>query len=384
MRVEKVYSNGKEIIIVGTAHVSQESVELAKKTIIEEKPDVVGVELDAQRYNQLLSGEKWGDLDISSAIKSGQAYLLLVNVFLSNIQRQLGEKIGVKPGEEMLQSVNTAKEQNIPIELLDRDIKITFSRALNKMGLIEKIKFIYFAIMSFFGVGAEEFNEKKLEELKETDLVNELIQQLSIAFPSIKQVLVDERDEYIAGKIRQTNAKKIVAVIGLGHLQGVKKFLDKEPELEKLMIVEKKPSILNVIKYLIPLIFIALFFYAFFTRGLETTFNVFLAWFLTHAILSALGVLVARGHWKSALTAFIAAPFTALHPLLAAGWFAGLTEAKIRNPKIKDFEELKSLNSFSDFSKNQVTRILLVVALSNIGSSIATIIAFPLILQFLI
>jgi len=384
LKVERVFAGEKEIVFVGTAHISSESVEQAIKTIEEERPDAVGVELDYQRYNQLLQGEQWREMDISKVIASGQTYLLLVNLLLANIQRSLGEKVGVKPGTEMLEAVKKANELGIPVELLDRDIKTTFSRAVSHMGFIEKIKFAYFVLMGFFGFGSEEFSKKKIDELKNTDLLHELMTELGKQFPSIKKVVVDERDEFIAGKIRLSKAKKIVAVIGLGHLEGVKQFLSKEPELEKLLTVKKSIGILSIIKYAIPVIFIAMILYAFLVKGIEVSLGVFLAWFLIHGILSALGVLLARGHLVSAATAFVAAPFTALHPLLAAGWFAGIAEAKKRNPKIKDFEELRNLNSFSDLSRNQVTRILLVVTFANIGSTVATIIAFPIMAKLLL
>lgn len=377
MKSEKVFVDNKEIILVGTAHISQESVDLAKRIIEEEKPDSVGVELDRQRMDQLLSGSKWKELDINKVIESGQTYLFLVNILLSNIQRQLGEKVGVMPGSEMLESVQKAQSLGLPVELLDRDVRTTFMRATSEMRFTEKLKFFYFLFMSFFGFSGETIDQKKIEEFKNTDLLNELMKQLGKSFPSIKKVLVDERDEFIAGRIMQSNSKKIVAVVGLGHVEGIKKALGKKIDLEKLSVVKKRTSILKILHYSVPVLFIAMLAYALFSKGLATSINIFVLWFLVHGVLSAIGVIIARGHLTSAAVAFIAAPFTALHPLLAAGWFAALAEAKIKNPKIKDFEELKNLNSLSDFSKNQVTRILLVAALANLGSTIATIIAFP-------
>ncbi|MBI4044094.1 MAG: TraB/GumN family protein [Candidatus Diapherotrites archaeon] len=378
MKVERIFLSGKEVILVGTAHVSLESVELAKRTIEEERPDVVGVELDSQRYAQLSSGEKWRELNIGEVIRSGQSYLLLVNLLLSNIQKKMGDELGVKPGAEMIESINKASELGIPVELLDRNIKTTFSRAMNAMGLLEKLRFFYFLFMAFFGVGSEKVSQKKLDELKETDALNSLLMELGKAFPSLKRVLVDERDKFIAQKIRQSSAKKIVAVIGLGHMGGVKENLMQEHDLKELVSVEKKKSIFGLAKYAIPALFVLLFGYIFFSKGLETGLYFLALWVLVNGTLSALGVIIARGHILSAATAFLAAPLTTLHPFLAAGWFAGLMEARIKNPKIRDFEELKNIASLGDFSKNAVTRILLVVALSNLGASLGSLVFFPL------
>ncbi|MFH1588271.1 MAG: TraB/GumN family protein [Candidatus Diapherotrites archaeon] len=380
MLTDSIKSNGKEIILVGTAHVSHESVELVKKTIQEQMPDVVAVELDYSRFKQLKSGKKWRETDILQIVSEGKTYLFLVNLLLSSIQRQIGEKLGIKPGEEMLQAINAAKEQKIPIALVDRDVTITLKRAMERLSLIEKAKLFISFIEGFFSK-KEEITQEKINELKNTDAMNKLMQELAENFPSIKEVLVDERDLFIANKILSVPGKKIVAVLGAGHLQGVKKYLDKKRPVSHLnKLPEKKKSIISVLKWIIPITIIALFAYTFFAKGFQQTIDVLILWFLINGFFSALGVLIARGHPLSIITAFLVAPITSLQPFLAAGWFAGMVEAKINSPKVKDFEDLNQLNSFKDFQKNQFTKVLLVVALANVGSTIGTFIAFPWIL----
>ena len=209
------------------------------------------------------------------------------------------------------------------------------------------------------------------------------MQQLSKEMPSVKSVLVDERDTYIAYSITHSPGKKILAVVGAGHVEGIKKQLGTEVDIQKISKVENGIGILKIIGYSIPVIFIAVIAGIFLTKGLEVTGTAILYWILVTGSLSALGALLARGHPFSIISAFLAAPLTTLHPFLAAGWVAGYVEAKMKNPKVKDFENLRNLNSFSDFSKNQVTKILLVVAFANIGATIGTIIAFPLIASLL-
>ncbi|MDD5163822.1 MAG: TraB/GumN family protein [Candidatus ainarchaeum sp.] len=382
MTVEKIKNKEKTIVLVGTAHISKESIELVNKTIEKEKPEIVGVELDAQRYAQLKMGRRWQEMNIGQVIKEGKVYLFLINLLLSNLQRRLGDELGIAPGTEMLEAMRLAEEKKIPIALLDRDIQITMKRAFQNTGIVEKAKLLMQVVTGFFQEG-EALTKEKVEELKKTDILNKLMSELSKEFPSLKKTLVDERDLFIANQILNAPGKKIVAVLGLGHLEGVKKFLDKKRDIRELTIVKKKRSIFSILKYVIPALFVVFIAYAFFAKGIEATANVFLWWFLITGICSAIGALIARSHALSILTAFVAAPFTTLHPALASGWFAAGVEMKFRNPKVKDFESLSKLNSYSDWEKNRVTHLLMVAAYTNIGSTIGVIIAFPYLLALL-
>ena len=384
METERVFVGDKEIILVGTAHISEKSIELVDKTIADEKPDVVGVELDEQRFHQLRHQEEWKELDISKIVSTGQTYLLLLNLLLANMQRQLGQQVGIRPGQEMLEAVEVAEKNNIPVLLLDRSARVTLKRALAELSIIEKIKLMLSIVTAIFGTGKETITAQTVEQLKRKDVMTELMGELSREMPSLKKVLVDERDVVIANRILDSPGKKIVAVVGAGHVEGIKKYLDMKRDIGPLLKVGKKrTSVLKVLAYVIPVVFVVLVAYLFLTKGFNVGVNALIYWVIINGTLSALGVLIARGHIISAAVAFVAAPITTLHPLLAAGWFAGLAEAKIRNPKVKDFESLRNLNSFSDFTHNQVTRILLVVAFANLGATIGTLIAFPAIASLL-
>lgn len=380
--IERIFKEGKEIILIGTAHISDKSVELVNQVIMEEKPDTVGVELCRQRFMQLKSGKKWQETNINEIMRSGRTYLFLINLLLSNMQRKLGGKVGVKPGSEMVAATKIAGQNNIPISLLDRNVTITLKRAFSLMGLLEKIKLIGSIVLGLFG-SQEELTKEKIEELKRQDIMTELMNELSSMAPTVKRVLVDERDVYIANKIMRTPGEKIVAVVGAGHLEGIKRNMDKERNLQELETIPKKKSILPYLKYLVPVIFIAILGSAIYFKGLEVGLQIFLWWFLINGVLSALGVALARGHPLSIITAFLAAPFTSLHPAVAAGWFAALVETRMQAPKVMDFESLNALNSMGDFTKNRVTKILLVAAFANIGSTIGTVVALPYILSLL-
>ncbi len=383
MSVEKIKINDKEIILVGTAHISEKSVELVSETIEKENPDSVGIELDFQRFKQLKSGKKWSETNISFIVKSGQTYLFLINLMLANMQRKLGDELGIKPGAEMIQAYEIAKEKNLKIELLDRDVQITLKRAFAFTGLMEKMKIIWHVISGFFSE-KEELTKEKIESLKEKDVMTELMKELSNTAPTIKKVLVDERDLFIANRIINSDSKKIVAVVGAGHLEGIKKALNEKVDLKPLMVVPKKKSVLGtILKYSIPALFIAFLVYAFYNKGINASVELIVLWFAITGIFSALGALLARAHPMSILAAFIAAPFTTLHPALAAGWFAGATEIKFNSPKVKDFESLNKLDSVNAFYSNKVTKILLVTALTNLGATIGVVIALPYILSIL-
>ncbi len=384
MDIDKVTINGKQIILVGTAHISDKSVELVKETIEKEKPDSVGIELDLQRFRQLQSGQKWENTNISHIIKSGKTYLFLLNLMLSNMQRRLGQEVGVKPGSEMIEAYKIAKEKGLVIELLDRDVQITLKRALAFTGLREKIKILFHIVSGLFGGEREELTKEKIESLKEKDVMTELMKELSNTAPTVKKVLVDERDLFIANRILASKSKKIVAVVGAGHIEGIKKALHEKTDLRNLLTVPKNKSILGtILKYSIPALFILFIAFAFLNKGANASIEVIFLWFVITGIFSALGALLARAHPVSILVAFLAAPFTTLHPALAAGWFAGATEVKFNSPKVKDFNSLNQLDSVGSFYRNRVTKILLVTALTNLGATIGVIIALPYILSVL-
>ncbi|MBU6996129.1 MAG: TraB/GumN family protein [Theionarchaea archaeon] len=375
---EHITVDGKKIVLVGTVHVSPESVQEVRQAIEEEAPDTVGVELCERRYEIITKKKQWEEQDIVKIIKKGQTYLFLANLLLSNFQKKMGEEVGSEPGAEMVEAVKIAKEHDMPVELLDRDISVTLKRAWNAMGFKEKLKLVYVLLSGFF-VDTEEV----LEELKNQDIVTELMEELAQQAPGAKKALIDERDQYIASKILESRGD-IVAVVGAGHLQGIKSTLQqKEVSREGLESAPSGRSWFKMIGYLIPVIFAVIVGYSFLRGGVDVTLRLLWMWFLINGTLSALGAALALGHPLSVGTAFLVAPFTSLNPTLAAGWFAGLVEAYLRKPTVASFEALRDVRSFKDFYKNRVTRILLVIAFSNIGSTIGTVWALPYMAQLL-
>lgn len=381
--VSWIHVGGKEIILVGTAHVSEESSRVVREVIQKEQPEVVAVELCGQRCEALLDRKKWEEKDIYNVIREGKSYLFLMQLFLTNFQRKMGDEFKVKPGSEMLEAMNVAGENGARVALVDRDIRITLKRVMNQITLREKLRLFYELISGT--MVDEKIDQDFLEKLKDKDVVNEMMRELSEKVPSLKRVLVDERDKYIAYNVEGLHARRIVAVVGAGHVEGIKKILEsgikpgkkRVEEFQRLENISSGISWWKILSYLVPFIFLAIMGWGFYRHGIGLTIEMFWMWFLINGSLSALGVLLASGHPLSIFTAFIAAPITSLNPAIAAGWVAGLVEAWIRKPRVKDFEGLFRMNSLRDYWGNRVTRIILVVAFANVGSTIATFIALP-------
>ncbi|MEA3229367.1 MAG: TraB/GumN family protein [archaeon] len=377
--IDKININNKEIILIGTAHISKESTELVKKTIKKEKPDTVCIELCKSRYDAITKRKKWENTKITEIIKNKKTYLFLSSLLLSTFQKKMGKEVGIRPGNEMIEAVKAAKNDRININLVDRDIQITLKRAWKTMGIIERYKLMYSLFDGLF-FSDQDINKAQIESMKDKDMLNGMLRELGKQIPNIKKVVIDERDSYIAKKISDTKGKKIIAVVGAGHVEGIKKNLKKSKEpidLKALEHIPDKKSITRYIGWSIPLIFAAIIAYGFIGHGTEVTISLLYQWFLINGSLSAIGAMLALANPLTIIVAFIAAPITSLNPVLAAGWFAGLTEAKIREPCMKDFESLSEINSIFDFWKNRVTKILLIVVFANIGSSIGTFVALP-------
>ena len=363
----------KEIYLVKTAHVSKTSIEDVDRCVEEVNPDSICIELDSQRYEKMENPEQWRDTDIVKIIKEKQVGFLMVNVILSSFQKRLAKSLGSTTGGEMLEGIKLSKERNINLVLADRPIKTTFSRIWAKLGTAEKYKLLSGIIASIFD--NEEISEEDLAKLKEADALEAALMEVGKQFPTVKKVLVDERDQYLAEKIRTAPGKKIVAIIGAAHAPGIEKHLNDEIDTKELETVEKKKGLGSYIKYLIPALIVLLIVYTIFTNR-DVAMSQIRSWILWNGGLSALGVMLALGHPLSVLTALIMSPITSLNPLLAAGWFAGLVEATIRKPKVKDFEDIsEDTSSFKGFWKNRVTRTLMVVIFANLFSSIGTFVS---------
>ena len=379
--IHMLKKDGKEILLVGTAHVSKESAREVKELIEQEKPDSVCVELCLARYNSINNPSKWKNMDIITIIKQKKALLLLANLILSSFQKRLAQQLGINPGQEMIQAISSAKEINAHLVLADRDIQVTFTRVWKKLNLWGKIRILFMLIFSMFN--KEKISEEEIERLKSEDILTAALSELARSFPRLKNTLIDERDQYLAEKIKLAPGNKVIAIVGAGHIPGIKKEIDKEHDLITLIKIPSTSNYIKVLVWGIPLAIIAIIASTF-TYSHPAGFEQITQWFLWNGSLSALGALIAMAHPLSILTAFVAAPFSSLNPLLAAGWFAGIAEALIRRPRVEDFEQLGDITTLKDFFYNRVTKILLIVALANLGSMAGTFIGGAKVIQLFI
>ena len=371
--IVKLEYGDKVIYLVKTAHVSRNSVEDVKECIEEVEPDAICVELDQDRYNKLKEPEKWRNTDIVKVIKEKQVGFLLVNVILSSFQKRIAKSMDSTSGAEMKTAMDIAEEKNIPLIMADRSVKTTFSRIWNELSSKEKMKLLTGLIESIFE--SEEISEEDISKLKEADALEAALLEVGKAFPNVKRVLVDERDQYLCQKIKNAPGSKIVAVIGAAHAKGIERNLDNDVDIQALDNVVKKKGFSSYLKYLIPVFILGVILWTIY-QNRDLGLSQIRSWFLWHGSLSALGVLLALGHPLSIITAFLLAPLTSLNPLLASGWFAGIVEATIRKPKVKDFEDIaEDTATLKGFWKNRVTRTLLVVIFANLFSSLGTLIS---------
>ncbi len=370
----------KEFTIVGTAHISRESAELVAQVIDEERPDTVCVELCESRYQSLTKKKKWQDTDLLKVIKEKKAFLLLSNLMLAYLQRKIGKKLGIRPGEEVLRAIVSAEAIGAYIHLADRDVRTTLSRTWRIMGFWRKIRVLAQLISSAGQIDAIE--EEDIEKIKRRDVLETLLSEIGESFPEIKRILIDERDQYLAHKIRTAPGKKVVAVVGAGHVPGIQAYWGKPVDVVALEQIPPKSQLSRVFKWSVPALILGMIIFGFFLAGTSGGAHMIKWWILANAVLAGLGAAIAFAHPLTVLSAVVASPMTSLNPMIAAGWVSGLVEAFLGKPKVRDFENLpEDISSLKGFWKNKITRILLVVVFTNLGSSLGTFVAIPLMMK---
>ncbi|MFP4268793.1 MAG: TraB/GumN family protein [Spirochaetaceae bacterium] len=383
--ITRITLGEREIILLGTAHISKDSVDEVKRTIRDEGPDHVCVEIDEQRYKTLTEGQDWSKLSIDKVLKEKKGFLLLANLVLSAFQKKLGDNLGVKPGEEMKAAIDAAREAEIPHTLADREIQVTLRRAWVHSSLWNKMKMIASLLASIFS--NEKLSEEEIEELKQKNALQDMMEELADYLPSVKEVLIDERDRYLAANIYKAGGSRIVAVIGAGHVRGIIEWLyafhegRADTDLEAISTVPPTPKMHKTLPYIIPAIVVGLIAVGFARSGWDQGMRMFLYWVVVNGSLSSIGAIIALAHPLTVVLSFIAAPFTSLNPTIGVGIVTGLFEGYIRRPRVSDFENIQTdILSVRGFFRNRFTHALVVFFLSSVGSSIGTFIAFPFLL----
>ncbi len=369
-----------EIKIVGTAHVSQQSVDEVRLAIDEFKPDVVAIELDPSRFAAL---KKQGhDPTVNDVLEVRNFNALLVQWLLAYLQRKIGFDVGVEPGAEMKAAIEEAEKHAIPIALVDRDIRVTLLRFWNSLGIIEKIKMGWALIVSIAEVDAGQ--EIDIESLKQQDVLDVVMEEFRKFSPNGARALIDERDAYIAHQLILLKAQRpegrILAIVGAGHRQGIENHIENPSTLPPFDSLTREPKSFPWAKvfgfgvtFLFAFLLAAI---AFSGVGWNVLLYAFLFWVVIHGVLAAIFTLIAGGHPLSALTCLCVAWMTSLNPLLHAGWIAAYVEARVRKPPVSDFRKIYETESLTEMAKIPLFKVVLVAALANLGSLLGTVLYF--------
>lgn len=370
--VRKVEYMGKELILIPTAHVSTESVALVKETIERERPDAVCIELDEARFENIKNADRWKNTDVFQVIRKKKVGLLIANLILSAYQKNIAKKLNTKPGQEMIQGMESAEEVGAKLVLADRNIQTTFLRIWRSLNFREKAKLLFtFGTMD----DEEEVSEEDLQTMMERENLESIIESMGEEFPPVAEILLHERDQYLANKIKNAPGKKVIAVLGAAHVPGVEKEIFKDQDMERISTIPEPSKTGKVLPWLIPALILGVIFYGFF-NNFQTGVTQLKTWVLWNSGFAALFTLLATGHPLSILTAFLVAPITSLNPFLACGWFAGLVEAWVRKPTVEDLDNIsEDIFHIKGILKNRFLKALLIVIFANIGSTLGTVIA---------
>lgn len=371
--VHIIKDQSRTILLIGTAHVSQHSVDLVTEVISQEQPDSVCIELDEKRYQALTEEKRWQKLDLKTVIKKKQLSTLMVSLMMASYQKKLGENLGVSPGAELLAAAQTAGQFNIPISLCDRDIRVTLRRAWKSTSFFKKGYLLTSLIAGLFD--SEEIDEQKLEELKQQDVLTELMAEMGESLPDMKRVLIDERDIYLSEKIKTTPGNHLVAVVGAGHVNGIIKSFhqDNSYQLAEIDTIPPVSKGWKTAGWLIPLVIIAAIGIIAYQKGAAVAGENIQYWILANGIPASIGAVLALAHPATILSAFAAAPITSLTPVIGAGYVTAFIQVMTCPPVVREFETVgNDISSFSGWWRNKLLRVFLVFFLTGIGSAIGT------------
>ena len=373
--VVRVELDGREFLLIGTAHVSRESADLAHRAIGEERPDCVCVELDARRYDALQQEEKFESLDLREVLRRKQLSALIFNLILASYQKQLGGRLGVQPGAELLAAAKAAEALGIPVALSDRDVRVTLRRAWGALSLWRKAQLFGALIVSLFET--PELSEEDLRELRQSDVITHLLDELGESFPALKRVLIDERDLYLAEKIRGVVGQRVVAVLGAGHLKGVEQALLRGDSID-LGPLEEVPPVspwAKIVGWGIPAIIVGAIVLIGVQQGIAEAGENVMVWFLANGLLAMFGAIVALAHPLTIATAFLTAPLTSLTPVIGVGYLAAFAQTYVRPPLVREVRGVMSdMRQASKWWSNRLLRIFLVFFLTTWGSIAGTFI----------
>lgn len=371
--VHTIQFEDKTILLIGTAHISQESVDLVEEVINKEQPDCVCLELDDKRFKALTQKKQWQSLDLKQIIKKKQLSTLMINLLMASYQKKLGGQLGVQPGAELLRAAKTAEDNEISIALIDRDVRVTLRRAWKSTSFFKKGYLLTTIVASLFD--STEISEEKLAEMKQKDVLSGLMEEMGSVLPDVKRVLIDERDIYLCEKIKTAKGQRLVAVVGAGHVAGIKEVFknDHSNELEEITTIPPVSGLWKAIGWSIPLLIIGSLITIGIQKGAADAGSNLVYWILANGIPSAIGGILAFANPFTVIGAFVAAPITSLTPVIGAGYVAAFIQVMRTPPVVKEFETVgDDMGCLTGWWKNKLLRLFLVFLFTGLGSAIGT------------
>ena len=364
--MKQIQLNNKNITLVLTAHVSKQSVLDVQETIQRIQPDCICIELDDKRLESINNPKDLSSMKLIDVIKEKKVAMVVVNYILANYQKKMAEHMDSGVGDEMREGIKQASSLNVFLQPIDRDIQTTFSRIWHSLSFFEKANLVVSFITMMFD--DQELNEEELLQMKQEDILNEALKDITNEFPTVARILVTERDQYMAQKIKEAPGNTVVAIIGAAHANGILHHLQQSDiALNDLEVIPKSSILSKTVKYLLPILLLALIF---FTSGIDKVGS----WLFIAAIAAAIGALLMFAHPITVLVSFLTAPISTLSPILSVGWFAGLSEAHFRPPTVSDFNSLNDdARSIKKALKNNILRTLLIMLVTSSLSALVTI-----------
>lgn len=382
------FKDNSELLLIGTAHISKESVDEVSSYIEEYHPERICIELDKTRYSNNKNAQTWSNKTITNVLKEGKGFLLLANMALASFQKRMGQSTGIKPGEEILKAASLAEEKDIPLSFCDREIQTTFKRAWRKSNFWNKMKLLATLISAAFS--KEEISEEELAELKKADVLETMLGEMAKELPTIKKVLIDERDLFLATSMYNAKGKRKLGVIGAGHTQGVLKNLEAldeekiENDISEISSVPSPSKVGKSLTYIIPILIVGIIVFGFAQSGWDKGIKLFGYWVLVNAIFTGIGGIVALAHPLNILISMLAAPFTSLNPTIGVGIVSGLLQLKLKKPNVKDFDNMgNDALTLKGWYKNRALHGLYVFFICSIGSAVGTFVGFPVLITIL-
>lgn len=380
--LREIHIGASRITLLGTAHVSRASAEKVKEMLATERYDAVAVELCPSRYNALINPDDLSKMDLLKVVKEGRVALVMTSLALGAYQQRLADQFGIEPGAEQREAIRIARDSHLPLLLIDREISVTLKRVAGNLAWWKR--FGLFAGLLGGILSREKVSEAEIEHLKEGDILETTFAEFAEDRQDLYLPLIDERDRYMAARLREEIASKghenLLAVIGAGHMNGIARYLegtDASPAetIRQLDALPRPSTWPKLIPWAIVVLVLCGFFIGF-QRNPSLGWELVLDWVLINGGLSALGALLAAAHPLTILTAFVAAPLTSLNPTVGAGMVTAAAELYLRKPTVADFARLRSdTTALKGWWKNRVSRTLLVFFLSTLGSAVGTYVA---------